>query len=128
MKATWFYSIFPPSRSAIENELRLAFWKAGLGNMWLTCTKEEPPYVCEGFWHSAAFRMEWAPGTWLTLQSDEPNQSLLQTFERLVGHPALAAYRNNDGRVVIEWRAKDGHVRVQELQSSGVRDLELLNK
>ncbi len=128
MKATWFYSSFPASRSAIENELRLAFWKAGLGHMWLTCTKDEPPYACEGSWRGTAFKMEWAPGTFLRIQSDEPNPQLLDAFERLLGHSALAAYRSNDGKVIIEWRAKDGRARLQELQSSGVRDLEVLLK
>ncbi len=128
MSAAWFYSAFPPSRSVIENELRLAFWKAGLGNMWLSCTKEEPPYICEGSWRDTKFKMEWETGKYLTIQSNEPNQALLDAFDRLLGHRALAAYRNGEGKVVIEWRAKDGAARLQELQSSGVRDLEPLNK
>ncbi len=127
MNATWFYSAFPPSRSVIENELRLAFWKAGYGDMWVSCTKEEPPYACKGLWHGTEFIMEWQPGKYLTIQSDEPNQALLNIFERLLGHPALAAYRNGDGKVIIEWRAKDGDARFEELQLSGVRNLERLN-
>ncbi len=128
MSATWFYTAFPPSRSVIENELRLAFWKAGLGDMWLSCTKEEPPYVCAGLWRGAAFTTEWEPAKYLTIQSAEPNQALLNVFERLLGHPALAAYRNGDGKVIVEWRVKDGEARLKELESSGVHNLERLNK
>ncbi|MCL5952825.1 MAG: hypothetical protein M1132_14110 [Chloroflexi bacterium] len=128
MSANWFFQLYPPSLSAIENELRLAFWTAGLDSIWFSCTKDTVPYVCQGIWHKEGFTVEWAPGDYISLKMDKPNQGLLEAFERAVKHRALAAYRDNDGKVVVEWRTKNGAARLEELNTSGVRDLQKLDK
>ncbi len=127
MSANWFFEHYPPSPSVIENELRLAFWKAGLDEIWFSCTKDTPPYACAGIWHGKQFTQEWDPSTFLLVKMDQPDQALLEAYERLLKHRALAAYRDANGKVVVEWRAKDGAARFQELEASGVRDLERLN-
>ena len=127
MKPTWFFAQFPPSRFAIEGQVRSAIWKAGFGNMWISCTREEPPYECKGRWHGKEFTMEWEPANYLLLKLPEPNSEVLDAFERLMKHRALAAYKNGAGEVVVEWRAKNSDARFQELRASGVADLERLN-
>ncbi len=128
MRPEWFYTQFPPSRSVIENELRLAFWKAGYGGLWFSCTRDEPPFGCLGMWRQKEFHIEWVPGDYLILKMSEPNQDLLKALERLLRHPALAAYRDGSGTVVVEWRAKNGAARLQELETSGAKDLEKFQK
>jgi hypothetical protein len=128
MSNTWFFTQLPPSRYAIENELRLALWHAGFGGMWFTCTKEMPPFECSGFWSNQPFALEWEPRNYLLLKMAAPNQNLLRAFERALKHKPLAAYKNGDGSVVVEWRAQNANARFQELQSSGVADLQRLNK
>ncbi len=127
MIARWFFANFPPSRSAIESELRQAIWRAGLQDMWLTCTHDQPPYACQGAWHGKEFALEWEPGSFILLKMTEPNQELLDAFEKILQHHALAAYKNGDNRVVVEWRIKDADARYQELQASGVSNLERLH-
>ncbi|MBI3914052.1 MAG: hypothetical protein HY327_07685 [Chloroflexi bacterium] len=122
----WFTTNFPPSRHAIENELRLALWSAGFGQVWITCTKAESPYECTGSWQGTAFQVEWEPRTVLMLKMKEPNQKLLEVFERVLKHRALAAYQSN-GMVVVEWRTQSAAARFQELQSSGAQELQRLN-
>ena len=127
MNAAWFLSQVPPSRHAIENELRLSFWRAGYGQMWFTCTQDQPPFECHGLWNAIDFNVEWEPRKFVLLKMKEPNQELLAAFERVLKHNALAAYRNGNG-IVVEWRAKNPDARFQELRASNVQDLERLNK
>ncbi len=127
MIARWFFATFPPSRSAIESELRQAIWRAGLQDMWLTCTRDQPPYQCQGAWHGKEFTLEWEPGNYILLKMPEPNQELLDAFEKILHHRALAAYKNGDNRVVVEWRVKDPEARFKELQAGGASDLERLH-
>ncbi len=122
----WFTMNFPPSRHAIENELRLALWSAGFGQMWITCTKADAPYECGGLWQGASFQIEWEPRQYVMLKTKEPNQKLLEAFERLLKHRALAAYQNADG-VVVEWRAQDATARFTQLESSGAKELQRLD-
>jgi hypothetical protein len=128
MSSNWFFIQFPRSRHAIENELRLAFWKAGYGQMWFSCVKDEPPYECEGHWHGTTFAIEWNPQDYLSLKMKQADQDLLDAFQRVLKHKALAAYRNGGGSVVVEWHVKDSDARFQELQASGVQELERLDK
>ena len=126
MSASWFLSELPPSRHTIENEMRLAFWNAGFKQMWFTCTQDQPPIACAGEWRGKEFTVEFEPKKSLTLKMPEANQDLLEAFERVLGHHALAAYRDN-GSVVVEWRVHDADTRFQELQTSGAKELERLN-
>jgi hypothetical protein len=112
----------------IENDLRLAFWKAGLARVWFSCTKDAPPFECAGFWGDEEFSIAWVPRDYLVLKMDAPNQDLLTAFERALKHKALAAYRNGAGSVVVEWRVKKGDARFHELKASGVADLERLDR
>jgi hypothetical protein len=128
MSAEWFFTNFPPSRSVIENELRLSFWHAGFGRMWFGCVKETAPFECQGEWGDTDFSMEWEPKNYLLLKMKTPNQDLLNAFERVLKHKALAAYKNGNGSVVVEWRVKNADARFQELQASGVGSLERLDK
>jgi len=45
----------------------------------------------------------------------------------VLGHHATAAYRNAEGKVVIEWRVKDASNRFAELAKSSVTELERLS-
>ena len=128
MSTTWFFTDFPPSRHGIENELRLSFWKAGYGQMWFSCTKDAPPYECVGHWHRQDFTIEWTPQDYLLLKMKQADEDLLDAFQRMLKHKALAAYKNGGDNVVVEWRVKDADARFQELQTSGVKELERLDK
>lgn len=128
MSTSWFFTQFPPSRHGIENELRLAFWKAGYGEMWFSCTKDAPPYECVGHWHNQDFTIEWEPKNYLLLRMKEADDDLLDAFQRMIKHKALAAYKNGGGSVVVEWRVKDADMRLQELQTSGAPELERLDQ
>jgi hypothetical protein len=127
MSANWFVTRPSPARSVIENELRLSFWKAGLSAMWFSCTRAIVPFECLGFWDEKEFLIEWEPMNYLFLRMKAPNQDLLLAFERVLGHKALAAYRDGDGTVVVEWRVKDSDVRFDELREKGAPDLERLD-
>lgn len=126
MARTWFFKPYPPARFVIENDLRLTFWHAGAGSMWFTCTKETTPFECEGSWGEEKFALEWEPQNYLLLKMRAPNKDLLTTFERVLKHPALAAYRR-DGTVIVEWRVQNADARFAELKASGVADLERLD-
>jgi hypothetical protein len=128
MTASWFFTQLPPSRHAIENELRLTFWKAGVGKMWFSCTKETPPFECDGTWGDKRFTIEWATGDYLLLKMPEVDQALLDAFQQVLKHKAVAAYRNGGGHVVVEWRVKGADARFQELATSGAGELERLDK
>lgn len=122
----WFLTEPPPSRHTIENEMRIAFWNAGFKQMWFTCTKDQPPIECNGKWRGKDFTVEFEPKKSLMLKMKEPDQDLLDAFERVLGHRALAAYKNGGGKVVVEWRVRDAETRFQELQKSGAKELERL--
>ena len=128
MSASWLFKEYPASRSIIENDLRLVFWQAGLKSMWVSCTKETPPFECQADWRGEAFVIEWEPKQYLLLKMKAPNQDLLDAFERILKHRALAAYKNGDGQVVVEWRVGNADARFEELKASGVANLERLDK
>lgn len=123
---SWFFIDLPPSRHTIENEMRIAFWNAGFKQMWFTCTKDQSPFECMGKWHGTDFTVAFEPKKSLELRMKEPNQALLESFERVLGHRALAAYRDG-GSVVVEWRVKDAEARYQELVKTGAKQIERLN-
>lgn len=128
MTPYWFSKKLPASRHGIENAIRLAFWAQGFGDTYFTCTQAEAPIKCTGLWKSNfPLNVEWTPGDYFTVTMNEPNKDALEAFERVLGHHALAAYRNAEGKVVIEWRAKNPEGRFSELQKSGVTDLERLS-
>lgn len=128
MSANWFFTPYPPTGSVIENNLRLSFWKAGLARMWFTCVKATVPFECLGFWGDEEFSLEWEPKNYLLLKMSAPNRDLLTAFERVLKRKALAAYRADDGKVIVEWRVKNTDARFDELKARGVADLERLDK
>ncbi|OQY80629.1 MAG: hypothetical protein B6D41_20730 [Chloroflexi bacterium UTCFX4] len=128
MTPYWFSKKLPASRHGIENALRLAFWAQGFGDSYFTCTQPETPVKCVGLWKSDfPLNVEWTPSEYFTVTMNEPNKDALEAFERVLGHHATAAYRNAEGKVVIEWRVKDASNRFAELAKSGVTELERLS-
>ena len=128
MTPYWFSKKLPASRHGIENAIRLAFWARGFGNTYFTCTQAEVPVKCAGLWEGTIpLAVEWAPNDYFTLTMKEPNKDILEAFERVLGHRATVGYRNAQGDVVVEWRAKNPEERFSELQKSGVTDLERLS-
>jgi hypothetical protein len=128
MTPYWFSKKLPASRHGIENAIRLAFWAQGFGDTYFTCVKADPPIRCSGLWKSTVvLDVEWVPGEYFTLTMQEPNKDVLEAFERVLGHRALVAYRNDKGQVVVEWRAKGAEERLGELEKSGAKELERLS-
>jgi hypothetical protein len=128
MTPYWFSKKLPASRHGIENAIRLAFWAQGFGDTYFTCVNPEPPVRCSGLWKGTVqLRVEWVPGEYFMLAMKEPNKDVLEAFERVLGHRALAAYRDAKGDVVVEWRAQKAEARWSELEASGVKDLERLS-
>lgn len=128
MTPYWFAKQLPPSRHGIENALRLAFWAHGFGDSYFTCIEPHPPVRCTGLWKSTfPLQVEWVPMDYLQVTMPEPNKEVLEAFERVLGHRALAAYRNDKNEVVVEWRARNSEARWNELAQSEVKDLERLS-
>ncbi len=128
MTPYWFAKKLPASRHGIENAVRLALWAAGFGESFVTCLVPEPPIKCEGLWRSTEpFELEWVPMDYFIIRLKHANTDILDAFERVLGHRALAAYRADNGDVVAEWRARDPQARWEELEKSGVKDLERLS-
>ena len=128
MTPYWFAKKLPESRHGIENAVRLAFWAAGFGETWFTCTRATPPIQCQGLWASTTpFTCEWVPMDYFILRMKEPNEEMLNAFERVLGHRALAAYRDATGDVVVEWRARKASERFVELDKAGAKELERLS-
>ena len=128
MTPYWFSKKLPASRHGVENALRLAFWAQGFGESYFTCVNPEPPVKCVGLWRSnIPLNVEWLYGDYFIVTMQEPNKEILEAFERVLGHRATAAYRNAQGEVVIEWRAKNAEDRWNELSASGVQELERLS-
>ena len=128
MPSNFLFTQFPASRSVIENELRLSFWRAGFKRMWFTCTKDTAPFECSAVWNDKEFAVEWEPQNYLLLKMERVDEELLKAFKNVLGHAALAAYKNGGGHVVVEWRVKDAEARFNELQSAGVGELQRLAK
>jgi hypothetical protein len=128
MTPYWFAKQLPASRHGIENAVRLAFWAAGFGDTWITCTQATPPIKCQGLWKSSdPFSIEWTPMDYFLLKMKEPKKDLLEAFERVLGHRALAGYRDANSDVVAEWRARGVSARWAELEKSAPQDLERLS-
>lgn len=128
MTPYWFAKQLPSSRFGIENAIRLAFWAHGFGDSYFTCVQPERPIRCTGLWKSTVpLEIEWIPLDYFKLKMQEPNQEVLEAFERVLGHRALVAYRDAQGGVVVEWRAGATDTRWLELEKSGVKDLERLS-
>lgn len=128
MTPYWFSKKLPASRHGIENALRLAFWAHGFGDSYFTCINPEPPVRCSGLWKSSIpMTIEWTPNDYFQVTMQEPNKDILEAFERVLGHRADVAYRNNKGEIVVEWRVQNPDARVSELEKSGAKDLERLS-
>ncbi len=125
MTPYWFSKTLPSSRHGIENAVRLAFWAAGFGDTYFTCTSADPPYKCMGLWRSTdPLEIEWVPMDHFLLRMKKADQDAFDAFERVLGHAPLAAYRDASGDVLVEWRVQGGSERLAELEKAGVKDLE----
>lgn len=127
MSTLWLFTDYPPSRWVIEQDLREKFWFAGFKSMWISCLKNTPPFECVAEWRGVEFSFEWEPKNYLLLKMKTPNQDLLDAFEKMLKHNALAAYKK-DNTVLVEWRVTNAEARLQELQASGVAEFERLDK
>ena len=128
MTPYWFSKKLPASRHGVENAIRLAFWAQGFGDTYFTCVKADPPLRCTGLWKSVTpFEVEWVPNEYFTLTTKEADKDMLEAFERVLGHHASVAYRNDKGSVVVEWRVQDPEARISELEKNRVTDLERLS-
>ncbi len=128
MTPYWFAKKLPASRHGIENAVRLAFWAGGFADMWITCNDAEAPIKCQGLWKSTeSFTMEWVPMDYFLLRMKQPKEEILTAFERVLGHRALVAYREANGEVVVEWRARGAAARYEELERAGAKELERLS-
>jgi hypothetical protein len=128
MTPYWFSKKLPASRHGIENAIRLAFWAHGFGDTYFSCVNPEPPVRCTGLWKSNfPLNLEWVPSDYFKLFMNEPNKDVLEAFERVLGHRALAAYRGAANQVVVEWCAKNPDARWNELEKSGLAELERLS-
>ncbi|MBI5302594.1 MAG: hypothetical protein HY868_10685 [Chloroflexi bacterium] len=124
MPSNFLLNEMPASRHAIENALRFEFWRAGFKTMWFSCVKDAAPFQAQAAWGEKNFAIEWEPKKYLLLKLSKPDQAALNAFELVLKHKPLAAYKDGDGKVVVEWRVKDGDARFQELQSAGVAELQ----
>ncbi len=128
MTPYWFTKQLPPSRHGIENALRLAFWGAGFAETYFTCVQAEPPVKCTGTWRSThPLTIEFVPMDYFIVRMKEPDNDAFEAFERVLGHRATVAYREDSGDVVIEWRVKGADGRYAELEQAGAKDLERLS-
>ncbi|MBI4674662.1 MAG: hypothetical protein HY741_23705 [Chloroflexi bacterium] len=128
MTPYWFSKKLPASRHGVENAIRLAFWAHGFGDSYFTCVHPEAPVRCAGLWKSNfSLDVEWVPSDYFTVTMSEPNKEALEAFERVLGHRALAAYRNDKGQIVVEWRARNPEDRWNALSNSGITELERLS-
>ncbi len=127
MTPYWFAKQLPPSRHAIENAVRLAFWGLGFGDTYFTCVQPEPPIRCIGTWRSThPLEIEWVPLDYFILRMNEADNDAFDAFEQVLGHHATVAFRDGD-KVIVEWRVKDGQARYAELEQAGVKDLQKLS-
>ncbi len=127
MTPYWFSKQLPASRHAIENAVRLAFWGAGFGDTYFTCTEAQPPIKCIGTWRGThPFSLEWVPMDYFICRMDQADNDAFEAFERILGHHATVAYRDTNGEAVVEWRVRDSDKRYAELEQAGVKDLEKL--
>ena len=73
------------------------------------------------------FIMCWSPGKYLRLIMIENDDVLAEAFCKVLGYRLLCRYKDEDGRVIVEWDKVDMQKRIKLLRrSKNVFDLEVL--
>jgi len=124
----WFYEQEPPSRFVIQEHLRQALWRMGLGMAWVEVEQEKPPYRAVIYWYDRRWTLEWEPARYARLTLPEELPDVVRVMELMLGFKPLARYRQ-EGRLVWEWwrRRAEREARWQELTQQGeLEELERL--
>ncbi|MDQ7028385.1 MAG: hypothetical protein Q9O62_00715 [Ardenticatenia bacterium] len=128
MRNEWFYEQEPSSRFVIQEHLRQALWRMGLGMAWVEVERETPPYRAVVYWYDRRWTLEWEPAKYVRLSMPEDLPDVLRVMELMLGFRPLARYRQA-GQMIWEWwrRRTEREARWQELsQQEGLEELERL--
>lgn len=116
--ATWFYNDPEPIPYYLEERVNQTFWQARLTNIWLKCTRAEPPYQMAGDWREVPVEIEWVPNQAFTLRvpQDSDSGDLVRSVSRVLALKPAFSYTDGQGQQVTEWHVDGGAARWQEIQ------------
>lgn len=72
------------------------------------------------------FVMCWSPGKYLWLVMIERDDALTEAFNKVLEYRMLCRYKDEQGRVNVEWEKLDMQSRIQLLRQQQKMDLEVL--
>lgn len=126
---TWFYTTPEPRPFFIEERVNHTLWKNRLQNIYLTCTRAEPPIRMEGRWYDMPVTLEWQPGRWFTLRTPQQSKELIGVLRQVLMLKPSLEYQDGEGQVVVEWHTDGGDNRWRELQGNpGYQGLRRLSR
>jgi hypothetical protein len=118
--STWFYAEPEHRAYFIEERLNHTFWSHRIGDLYLDCTHEEPPFRAEGEWNGLPVAIEWVPNTSLTLTTvpHDKIDLLIIGIKEILGFIPAVSYLDEDGRLVAEWHVQGSEQRLREIQAN----------
>ena len=116
---TWFYSTPEPRPYYIEERVNHTLWKNRLQGVYMSCTQATVPIQMEGAWDGIQIQMEWKPGDYFILRTDQESKDLIGVIRQMLFNlrPALT-YEDPQGMHVVEWHTDGGEKRWSEVQGN----------
>jgi hypothetical protein len=118
--STWFYAEPEHNAYLIEERVNHTFWSNRIGEIYLDCVSETPPFRVQGEWHNIPVTIEWVPKEYLTLttRAEDDTELLLIGLKELLGFPPTISYIDANQQMIAEWHVKQAEQRIQEIQGN----------
>ncbi len=115
---TWFYSTPEPRPYYIEERVNHTLWKNRLQGIFMNCTQATVPIRMEGKWHDKPVAFEWKPGDYFILRTDTEEKALIGVMRQILMLRPAFAYRDMEGKQIVEWHTDGGQKRLNEIQGN----------
>ena len=125
-EAEWFYGNPGSNKYDISEHVRQSLWINGYRTAWFDCTKDQPPYEGRLLWRDQPIELVWEPRQYVLLKFPQYDEYITRGLSVVLGFKPLFRYRDNDGRITVEWRRVGLKARQEELEQANVADLEVL--
>ncbi|MBN1965800.1 MAG: hypothetical protein JW910_14205 [Anaerolineae bacterium] len=115
---SWFYQTPTGSAYMLQERVNSNLWMARLWGVYFMTDSATPPFSMHGQWQGQTLSIEWEPGEWLRLYSQQDAPDIVNAFSNILQLPAVLTFTDPEQRIVTEWHRDGGEARWRQIQGN----------
>lgn len=115
---TWFHETPENNPYLLQERVNGNLWMARLWSLYFVTEQAEAPFRMVAQYNEAPLTLEWEPGKWLRLRSDQAVPSVATAFSNILQIPASLTYTDIEGKIITEWHSDGGAAQWQKIQGN----------